>query len=209
MTDSSIHLYEGDLPDGFSLDSDSLAIDTEAMGLVHGRDRLCLVQLSGGDGLAHLIKIAQGQEGAPNLKHLIESRREPALMHFARFDLAALLCGLDIRVPSVFCTKIASKLARSYTDRHGLRDLCSELLSIDLSKQQQSSDWGAERLSDAQLTYAASDVLYLHALSEQLTAMLHREERWHLAQAHFDFLPTRALMDLQGWEGRDLLTHAG
>lgn len=208
MLDSKIHFYQNDVPADLNL-SGQLAIDTEAMGLIHGRDRLCLVQLSNGDGEAHLVQIAQGQSAAPNLKKLIETRPAPALMHFARFDMASLKNGLGIEVPKVFCTKIASKLARSYTDRHGLKDLCAELLSLDISKQQQSSDWGAETLSQAQLSYAASDVLYLHDLHHKLKAMLDRENRWHLAQAHFDFLPTRVLMDLQGWESRDLFSHAG
>ena len=208
MSHAPIHLYDRDLPDGFSL-SGALAIDTEAMGLIHGRDRLCLVQLSNGDGQAHLVKIALGQTQAPNLQALIEGATEPALMHFARFDLASLKAGLGIEVPTVVCTKIASKLARSYTDRHGLKDLCSEVLKIDISKQQQSSDWGAETLSDAQLAYAASDVLYLHDLYTHLKGMLIREGRFDIAQAHFDFLPMRAAMDCAGWEGRDLFAHSG
>ena len=206
--DDSIHLYVGDLPDGFALNG-ALAIDTEAMGLIHGRDRLCLVQVSNGDGQAHLVQIKSGQTRAPNLQTLLESPRPAALMHFARFDLAALHAGLGIKVPSVICTKIASKLARSYTDRHGLRDLCAELIDVDISKQQQSSDWGAEVLSPAQLAYAASDVLYLHRLWEHLSAMLTREGRMDMAQAHFDFLPMRAQMDLRGWAERDLFSHAG
>ena len=208
MTDAPIHFYQGDLPADLDLPG-PLAIDTEAMGLIHGRDRLCLVQISNGDGQAHLVQIAKGQEAAPNLQALIEGKPEPALMHFARFDLAALHGGLGIRVPGVICTKIASKLARSYTDRHGLKDLCHELLGIDISKQQQSSDWGAETLSKAQLSYAASDVLYLHQIAERLQAMLAREGRADIAQAHYDFLPMRAAMDLMGWEGRDLFAHSG
>lgn len=208
MADANIHLYDQDLPDGFTLDG-ALAIDTETMGLIHGRDRLCLVQLSNGDGQAHLVKIAKGQTQAPNLQALIERATQPALMHFARFDLASLKAGLDIEVPQVVCTKIASKLARSYTDRHGLKDLCAEMLKIDISKQQQSSDWGAQTLSDAQLAYAASDVLYLHDLYAHLKAMLIREDRFEMAEAHFKFLPMRAAMDCSGWEARDLFAHAG
>ncbi len=205
---AAIHLHAGDLPAEFHCPG-PLAIDTEAMGLVHGRDRLCLVQVSNGDGQAHLVQIALGQTQAPNLKRLIETAPGPALMHFARFDLAALKAGLGIDVPAVFCTKIASKLARSYTDRHGLKDLCDELLNLDISKAQQSSDWGAETLSEAQLAYAASDVLHLHQIAERLTHMLRREDRLALAQAHFDFLPTRAALDLLGWDGRDLFAHGG
>lgn len=207
MTDN-IHLYQGDVPDDFRLPG-SLAIDTETMGLIHGRDRLCLVQISNGNGEAHLVQIANGQGHAPHLKKLIETTTEPVLMHFARFDIASLKAGLDIDVPMVFCTKIASKIARSFTNRHGLKDLCLELLSIDISKQQQSSDWGAETLSAAQLAYAASDVLHLHKIAEKLKTMLDREERQDLAQAHFDFLSTRAAMDLLGWETRDLFAHSG
>ena len=208
MADPKIHLYERDLPAGFDLPG-ALAIDTEAMGLIHGRDRLCLVQLSNGDGEAHLVKIANGQTEAPQLKALIEGKEAAALMHFARFDLAALQSGLGIEVPKVICTKVASKLARSYTDRHGLKDLCNELLGIDISKQQQSSDWGAETLSPAQLAYAASDVLYLHAIEAKLSAMLVREGRLDMAEAHYAFLPMRADMDLRGWAERDLFSHGG
>ena len=203
-----IHFYEGDLPPGFALDG-ALAIDCEAMGLIHGRDRLCLVQLSNGNGEAHLVQIKQGQRSAPNLQALIEAPRPAALMHFARFDLAALKGDLGITVPKVVCTKIASKLARSYTDRHGLRDLCGELIGVEISKQQQSSDWGADTLTQAQMAYAASDVLYLHRLWARLEDMLDREGRLSLANAHFDFLNTRAEMDLRGWAERDLFSHAG
>ena len=208
MSAEHIYLHQGDIPGNLDLPG-ALAIDTETMGLIHGRDRLCLVQLSNGDGTAHLVQIAKGQGDAPRLKALIEGKQEPALMHFARFDLASLKAGLDIDVPQVICTKIASKLARTYTDRHGLKDLCSELLNIDISKQQQSSDWGNPDLSPAQLAYAASDVLYLHRLSERLLAMLSREGRLDMAQAHFDFLNTRARMDLSGWADRDLFSHGG
>lgn len=208
MNAEHIHLHIGDLPKGLKLPG-PLAIDTETMGLVHGRDRLCLVQLSIGDGQAHLVQIAKGQTLAPNLQRLIEGKSDPALMHFARFDLASLKAGLGIDVPAVICTKIASKLARTYTDRHGLKDLCGELLDVDISKQQQSSDWGGDELSLAQQSYAASDVLYLHQLWEKLSAMLMREGKMDLARAHFNFLPTRAQMDLRGWETRDLFSHGG
>lgn len=206
--DTSILLYEHDVPQGFDLPG-TLAIDTETMGLVHGRDRLCLVQVSNGDGRAHLIKIGNGQQQAPRLQALIENAQGPALMHFARFDLAVLKAGLGIEVPQVFCTKIASKLTRTYTDHHGLKDLCAELLDVDLSKQQQTSNWAAVPLSAAQQAYAANDVLYLHALADQLRDRLQREGRLALAQAHFDFLPTRAAMDLTGWADRNLFDHGG
>lgn len=208
MSETQIHLYQGDLPSGFNLPG-ALAIDTETMGLIHGRDRLCLVQLSNGDGQAHLVKIAKDQKEAPNLQALLEGKDEPALMHFARFDLASLRAGLEINIPAVFCTKIASKLVRTFTDRHGLKDLCNELIGVDISKQQQSSDWGSPELTPAQQAYAASDVLYLHRLAEVLRERLKREDREELAQAHFDFLPTRAAMDIEGWAERDLFGHAG
>ena len=208
MGATHIHLHRGDLPADLDLPG-ALAIDTETMGLIHGRDRLCLVQISNGNGEAHLVKIARGQRKAPELRRLIEGKQEPALMHFARFDLAALQTGLGISVPSVFCTKIASKLVRTFTDRHGLKDLCDALLGIDISKQQQSSDWGAAELTDAQQAYAANDVLYLHRLADILRKRLVREGREGLGQAHFDFLPTRAAMDAGGWAERDLFHHDG
>jgi ribonuclease D len=202
----TVSLYRGDLPDGLSFGS-SVAIDTETMGLRPGRDRLCLVQLSAGDGSAHLVQIAQGQTEAPNLKALLADPSVLKLFHFARFDLAALYNGLGVMTTPVYCTKIASKLVRTYTDRHGLKELCRELLSVDMSKQQQSSDWGAEELSEAQRLYAASDVLYLHELKAKLDVMLAREGRADMAQACFEFLPTRARLDLAGWSEEDIFAH--
>jgi len=202
----TVTLYRGDLPDGLSFGS-SVAIDTETMGLRPGRDRLCLVQLSAGDGSAHLVQIAQGQTDAPNLKALLADPAVLKLFHFARFDLAALYNGLGVMTTPVYCTKIASKLVRTYTDRHGLKELCRELLGVDMSKQQQSSDWGAEDLSEAQRLYAASDVLYLHELKAKLDVMLAREGRADLARSCFEFLPTRARLDLAGWSEEDIFAH--
>ena len=202
----TIHLHRHDLPDGLSL-GPVVAVDTETMGLQPGRDRLCLVQLSAGDGTAHLVQIARGQTEAPNLARLLADPGTLKLFHFARFDLAALRVGLGVRTGPVWCTKIASKLVRTYTDRHGLKYLLAEHLGVDISKQQQSSDWGAEGLSEAQLAYAASDVLYLHRLKAALEAMLVREDRLHLAQACFDFLPVRAELDLGGWPETDIFAH--
>ena len=202
----TVTLHRGDLPDGLSFGS-SVAIDTETMGLRPGRDRLCLVQLSAGDGSAHLVQIAQGQTDAPNLKALLADTGVLKLFHFARFDLAALFNGLGVMTTPVYCTKIASKLVRTYTDRHGLKELCRELLSVDMSKQQQSSDWGAAELSEAQRLYAASDVLYLHELKAKLDVMLAREGRAGIAQSCFEFLPTRARLDLAGWSEEDIFAH--
>ena len=202
----TVTLHRGDLPDGLSFGS-SVAIDTETMGLRPGRDRLCLVQLSAGDGSAHLVQIAQGQTDAPNLKALLADPGVLKLFHFARFDLAALFNGLGVMTTPVYCTKIASKLVRTYTDRHGLKELCRELLSVDMSKQQQSSDWGAAELSEAQRLYAASDVLYLHELKAKLDVMLAREGRAGIAQSCFEFLPTRARLDLAGWSEEDIFAH--
>jgi len=202
-----IKLYRGDLPDDLDL-GNCVAIDTETMGLDPHRDRLCLIQLSAGDGVCHLVQIPKGHREAPNLKALIESPDIVKLFHFARFDIAMLRQHLAMDCRPVYCTKIASKLARTYTDRHGLKDLCKELLGIDISKQQQSSDWGAEELSKAQLEYAAGDVLYLHRLKEQLDSMLAREGRAHIAEAAFDFLPTRAEIDLAGWPDQDIFSHS-
>ena len=201
-----ITLYHGDLPDGLDFGG-SVAIDTEAMGLDPSRDRLCLVQLSAGDGNAQLVKFAPREYDAPNLKRLLEDRKILKLFHFARFDLAMLQQHLGANCGPVYCTKIASKLARTYTDRHGLKDICKELLGIDLSKQQQSSDWGAAELSEAQQRYAASDVLHLHALQAVLDEMLAREGRAHLAEAAFDFLPARVELDLAGWPDTDIFAH--
>jgi ribonuclease D len=202
----AIHLYQRDLPDGLDL-GDVVAVDTEAMGLIPQRDRLCLVQLSGGDGDAHLVQIARGQTEAPNLAALLTDPARLKLFHYGRFDIALLYHALGALAAPVYCTKIASKLVRTYTDRHGLKNLCQELLEIDLSKQQQSSDWGAERLSEAQQAYAASDVLYLHRLREELDRRLDREGRTALARACFDFLPTRARLDLAGWPETDIFSH--
>ncbi len=203
----SIELHRGDLPDNVKF-TGSVAIDTEAMGLNPHRDRLCLVQLSSGDGNVHLVQIAQGQTKAPNLKALLEDHRLVKIFHYARFDVAILHKYLDARVRPVFCTKIASRLVRTYTDRHGLKDLCRELIGVDLSKKQQSSDWGADQLSQEQLEYAASDVLYLHKLVNKLNFMLERTGRTELAKSCFDFLPTRTDLDLMGWENEDIFSHS-
>ena len=183
------------------------AIGCEAMGLIPHRDRLCLVQLSSGDGTAHLVQIAQGQSEAPNLSRMLVDPKVEKLFHYGRFDIALLLHSFGVLTAPVYCTKIASKLVRTYTDRHGLKNLCQELIDIDLSKQQQSSDWGAETLSEAQQAYAASDVLYLHRLREELDKRLAREGRTDLAEACFEFLPTRARLDLAGWPETDIFSH--
>lgn len=200
------HVYQGDLPDNLDLGS-IVAIDCETMGLKPYRDRLCVVQLSGGDGNAHLVQIAKGQTSAPNLCKLLENPEVLKLFHFGRFDIAAMYHAFGALTAPVYCTKIASKLVRTYTDRHGLKNLLQELLEVDISKQQQSSDWGADKLSDAQVSYAASDVLYLHRLRDVLNTRLEREERAEIAQACFDFLPQRALLDLQGWPDEDIFSH--
>ena len=200
------HLYQGDLPDGLDLGAE-VAIDCETMGLNPHRDRLCLVQLSGGDGEAHLVQIARGQTRAPNLERLLTDPGTLKLFHFGRFDIAAMHNAFGALASPVYCTKIASKLVRTYTDRHGLKYLLQELLGIDISKQQQSSDWGAEMLSEAQQAYAASDVLYLHRQCDELDVMLAREGRRELAQACFDFLPVRAQLDLAGWPETDIFAH--
>ncbi|WP_300549515.1 ribonuclease D [Roseovarius sp.] len=200
------HLYQNDLPDGLDL-GPVVAIDCETMGLNPHRDRLCVVQLSGGDGNAHLVQVAKGQTSAPNLAALLENPEVLKLFHFGRFDIAAMYNAFGALAAPVYCTKIASKLIRTYTDRHGLKYLLQELLSVDISKQQQTSDWGAGNLSDAQLDYAASDVLYLHRLREALNVRLAREGREDLAQSCFDFLPTRARLDLAGWPEIDLFAH--
>jgi ribonuclease D len=203
----TVRLHRGDLPD-LTRYTDSVAIDTETMGLHPHRDRLCVVQLSNGDGSADVVQIPQGHTDAPNLKALLANPNLTKIFHFARFDLAALYNAFGVMPRPVYCTKIASRLTRTYTDRHGLKDLVRELLNIDLSKQQQSSDWGAQTLSEAQLTYAASDVLHLHGLRERLDFMLAREGRLGLAQACFEFLPTRAKLDLQGWDTEDIFAHS-
>ena len=211
MPNGTLHLYRDDLPDGLTL-GPVVAVDTETMGLNPHRDRLCLVQMSGGDGHAHMVQLIPAERGgrgfdSPNLKRLMNDPGVIKLMHFARFDVAVLQHSLGITVGPVKCTKIASKLIRTFTDRHGLKDLCKELLGIELSKQQQSSDWGAMELSSDQLGYAASDVLHLHALWAKLEAILIREDRLALAEACFGFLPTRARLDLLGYEEPDLFAH--
>lgn len=203
----AIHLHKGDLPAGLDF-GPVVAIDTETMGLDPRRDRLCLVQLSSGDGSAHLVQIAPGQKEAPNLCRLLADPGTEKLFHFARFDIAALYNAFGVVTAPVFCTKIASKMVRTYTDRQGLKYLLSELVGVDISKQQQTSDWGAAELSQAQLDYAASDVLYLHRAREVLIGRLAREGRTALAQACFDFLPARAQLDLLGWdEPNDIFHH--
>ncbi|MCE2509679.1 MAG: ribonuclease D [Alphaproteobacteria bacterium] len=202
----SIELHKGDLPDGLNL-GDLVAIDTETLGLNPNRDRLCLVQLSAGDGNAHLVQFDKDFYDAPNLKALLADVNVTKIFHFGRFDLAVLLRYLGVLCEPVFCTKIASRLSRTYTDRHGLKDLCRELLSVELSKQQQSSDWGAAELTQAQQDYAASDVLYLHQLREKFLEMLDREGRLELADACFRFLPYRAALDLIGWADEDIFRH--
>ncbi|MCA1515313.1 ribonuclease D [Bradyrhizobium sp. NBAIM01] len=203
----TVRLHRGDLPD-LSRYTGAVAIDTETMGLNPHRDRLCVVQLSPGDGSADVVQIPKGHTDAPNLKALLANPGVTKIFHFARFDVAVLYQTFGIMTGPIYCTKIASRLTRTYTDRHGLKDLVREVLNIDLSKQQQSSDWGSDSLSEPQLAYAASDVLHLHALRERLDAMLVREGRSHLAQACFDFLPTRALLDLQGWAEEDIFAHS-
>lgn len=200
-------VYQNDLPDGLDL-GPVVAIDCETMGLHPHRDRLCVVQLSGGDGNAHLIQIAKGQTEAPNLCDLLANPRVLKLFHFGRFDIAAMQNAFGAKAAPVYCTKIASRLVRTYTDRHGLAKLLQELLNIDISKQQQSSDWGADKLTQAQIDYAASDVLYLHKLRDALNEMLVREGRMDIAQACFDFLPMRAQLDLDGWPETDIFAHA-
>jgi ribonuclease D len=203
----TIRLHRGDLPD-LSRYTTSVAIDTETMGLNPHRDRLCVVQMSNGDGSADIVQVPKAHRDAPNLKKLLADPKITKIFHFARFDLAALYHAFGVMPQSVYCTKIASRLSRTYTDRHGLKDLVREFLNIDLSKQQQSSDWGSDSLSEAQLAYAASDVLHLHALREKLDVMLAREGRTELAKACFEFLPSRARLDLQGWELEDIFAHS-
>jgi ribonuclease D len=202
------YLHKGDLPDGVLTGAASVAIDSETMGLRLGRDPLCVVQISSGDGDAHLVRLDRATYDAPNLKALLTDPAVLKIFHFGRFDIAMFLLHLGVSTTPVYCTKIASKLARTYTDRHGLKDVSRELLGVELSKVQQSSDWGADSLSDEQRAYAASDVLHLHRLRERLNAMLEREGRMGLAQACFDFLPQRAALDLAGWEDVDIFAHA-
>lgn len=203
----TIYLHKGDLPDDITF-SGAVAIDTETLGLKPHRDRLCVVQLSDGGEDAHLVQIAQGQKQAPNLQALMENSENTKIFHFARFDLAVLYHNLGIKVGPVYCTKIASKLVRTYTDRHGLKDLCRELLSMDISKAQQSSNWAADELSSAQKEYAASDVYHLHKLMAKLDEMLVSTGRTELARSCFDFLPTRIQLDLAGWDETDIFAHS-
>ncbi|WP_039018379.1 ribonuclease D [Halocynthiibacter namhaensis] len=200
------HLYQNDLPDGLSMGA-VVAIDCETMGLHPHRDRLCLVQMSGGDGNSHIVQVAKGQTSAPNLCAMLTDPNVLKLFHYGRFDIAAMHNAFGALTAPVYCTKIASKLIRTYTDRHGLKNLLQEMLKVDISKQQQMSDWGAAQLTKAQLEYAASDVLYLHALREKLNERLEREGRMELAQSCYDFLPTRALLDLAGWPEQDIFAH--
>jgi len=206
MTAAKIKLHHGDLPDGLTFPN-GVAIDTETLGLKPHRDRLCLVQLSSGDGTAHLVKFDGENYDAPRLKALLTDPKILKIFHFARFDIAVLGLYLGVETSPIYCTKIASKLARTYTDRHGLKDLASELLAVELSKQQQSSDWGSAELSDSQKAYAANDVLHLHAIKAKLDPMLSRVGRRELAQAAFEFLPTRARLDLVGFEDDDIFAH--
>lgn len=203
----TIRVHQGDLPD---LDrySDSVAVDSETLGLNPLRDRLCVVQLSPGDGTADVVQISKGQKEAPNLKKLLEDKNRTVIFHFARFDVAVLKYALGISCANIYCTKIASRLTRTYTDRHGLKDLVREFIGIDISKQQQSSDWAAETLSKAQLEYAASDVLHLHDLRAHLQQRLEREDREQLAAECFKFLPTRCDLDLAGWPEEDIFAHS-
>ncbi len=202
----TIRVHQGDLPDGASFGA-SVAIDTETLGLNPHRDRLCVVQLSAGDGTAYVVQIAKGQTRAPNLERLLADPAVTKIFHFGRFDIAVLEKAFGVAIGPVYCTKIASKLVRTYTDRHGLKDLARELIGVDLSKQQQSSDWAATVLTEAQVAYAASDVLYLHAIRAKLDAMLAREGRTEVAAACFGFLPMRARLDLLGWPERDIFAH--
>jgi ribonuclease D len=206
----AVHFHEEDLPADVTFADGPVAVDTEAMGLVPGRDRLCLVQLSDGGGHEHLVRFRRGSDyAAPNLKALLGDQDRLKLYHFARFDVGMIQAYLGIVAAPLYCTRTASRLVRTYTDRHGLKDLVKEMLNIDLSKQQQTSDWGAAELSDAQREYAASDVRYLHALKDKLDERLQREDRVGLAQACFDFLPARALLDIAGWAEQDIFAHDG
>ena len=202
----TIHLYKNDLPDGLSFGT-SVAIDTETMGLNPNRDRLCLIQLSSGDGNAHLVQFTGSDYSAPNLKKLLADKSVLKLFHFGRFDIAVMRAYLGVETSPVYCTKIASRLCRTYTDRHGLKDLCRDLVSVEVNKQQQTSDWGAAELTEDQKSYAANDVLYLHQMKIKLDAMLARENRTQVAQACFDFLPARAYLDILGWDEFDIFAH--
>lgn len=204
---TTIRVHKGDLPDLSHYNVASVAIDTETLGLNPYRDRLCVVQLSPGDGTADVVQIAAGQKTAPNIVKLLKSKKITKIFHFGRFDLAVLAHTFGVMPQPVFCTKIASKLTRTYTDRHGLRELCNEFLGVLISKQQQSSDWGASTLSEAQVEYAASDVLYLHQLKDILEKRLKRDGRAKVAKSCFEFLPTRAELDLMGWPEQDIFAH--
>ena len=206
-TPHKIYLHEADLPDSLHFEG-ALAVDTETMGLNLQRDRLCVIQLSQGDGDAHLVRFDPGCYDAPNLKYQLARQDLLKLYHFARFDIASIQKYLNVVAAPVYCTRTASKLVRTFTDRHGLKNLCHDLISVDISKQQQSSDWGAPALTPEQVKYAASDVLFLHQLKEKLDIMLERENRTQLAQHCFDFLPTRAHLDLAGWDGLDIFAHS-
>lgn len=202
----AIHFYQGDIPADLDF-GDSIAIDTETQGLNLQRDRLCLIQLSAGDGEAHLVQFKAGEYDAPNLKKVLSDPKSTKIFHFARFDIASIQAYLGVTCAPVFCTRVASRLTRTYTDRHGLKDLCSELLDIEISKQQQQSDWAADELSPEQQEYAASDVLYLHQLMEIFKYRLDREGRTATAKACFEFLPYRAEMDIEGWGALDIFAH--
>jgi len=206
MKTPEIHLYKNDLPDGLEF-KDAVAVDSEAMGLKPQRDRLCVVQLSAGDGVCHLVQFDLGVTQAPNLQRLMEDPSIVKIFHYARFDVTLLKKALSIRVNPIYCTKIASKIARTYTDHHGYKSVCQELAKVQISKEQQSSDWGAATLSEEQLVYAATDVLYLHEIRESLDIMLTREGRSELAQGCFDFLHTRTDLDLLGWLDQDIFAH--
>lgn len=203
----TVHFHEGDLPDGLDLGPE-VAVDSETMGLRYGRDPLCVVQLSSGDGDAHVVRLNRPAYDCPNLKRLMADPGVLKIFHFGRFDIAMMQLHLGVETRPVYCTKIASKLARTYTDRHGLKDVAREMAGVDLSKAQQSSDWGAAVLSQAQLEYAASDVLYLHAIKTRLDMMLEREGRFELSRKCFDFLPTRSQLDLAGWDEIDIFAHS-
>lgn len=202
----SVTLHKNDIPSNIKF-GDCVAVDTETLGLNPVRDKLCLVQLSSGDGTAHIVQLDRKNYDAPNLKKLMVNKKVTKIFHYARFDVAILKAYLEVDCAPIFCTKIASRLARTYTDKHGLKNVCRELAGVDLNKQQQSSDWGAKKLSQDQLDYAASDVLYLHSIKDKLTEMLKREGRMDLAQSCFDFVPTRAALDLQGWGEDDIFIH--
>ena len=202
----TITMHQGDLPAGLTL-GNAVAVDTEAMGLNNRRDRLCVVQLSAGDGHAHLVRFPDRNYAAPNLKKLLADPKVEKIFHFARFDIAIIRHYLGVECTPLYCTRLSSMLCRTFTDRHGLRDLCKDLLNIELNKQQQSSDWGADTLTQEQQAYAANDVLHLHALKEKLDAMLKREGRMEMAKACFAFLPARAALDLAGWDNVDIFAH--